>query len=518
MDATSRILVFEALKRWRYNKTTIVITHDLSQIESGDFVYVLKDGRVVEQGFRYDLESVCEEDDGRGEFRKMMEQQNQTGGFLPEKDFSVVDAAAVDVEDVLKQQEELNEKHATRPSLSFESWMLDVVTDLTSPKQTPLTPITPTQNTRRRLTIQIPSTPVPESQFNLPAPLPSAYGGSDRRPQSLQFTPTSPVFSFHQEKVKVKESIDDDTWMETETVQEKGVRARAGRERKCRSKGQSISLSHIKFDTTATHKYITLNEQSPPSFWSLMRSIYPTIPNKPLLFLGLLFCLLNGSMTPIFSFLLSRLLFEVSSGAQNVSTINQFGGLVLGIAALDGVFLGLKYYVMEYCGMSWITNLRSSAIKKILKQDKKWFDMPDHSPSDIVQVVVKDGDDARNLISVVWAQFLVVGAMLGVGLIWALTRGWQLTLAGFAVAPVFIGVMAIQTKLVVRCESRNKKAREDVARGYYDVRYLFLFLFFLVLVVNFCFLYRLSLTSVVSVVWHLKASSRLNSILRSIKL
>ena len=101
LDATSRILVFEALKRWRRNKITIVITHDLSQIESGDFVYVLKDGRVVEQSFRYDLESVSEEEDGRGEFRKMMERQNQTGGFLPEKDVAV--AATVDVEDVLKQ-------------------------------------------------------------------------------------------------------------------------------------------------------------------------------------------------------------------------------------------------------------------------------------------------------------------------------------------------------------------------------------------------------------------------------
>ena len=51
LDATSRTLVFEALKRWRHNKTTMVITLDLSQIESSDFVYVLIDGRVVEQGF-----------------------------------------------------------------------------------------------------------------------------------------------------------------------------------------------------------------------------------------------------------------------------------------------------------------------------------------------------------------------------------------------------------------------------------------------------------------------------------
>ncbi|KAF5328410.1 hypothetical protein D9619_013237 [Psilocybe cf. subviscida] len=58
--------------------------------------------------------------------------------------------------------------------------------------------------------------------------------------------------------------------------------------------------------------------------------------------------------------------------------------------------------------------------------------------------------------------------MLGVGLIWALVRGWQLTLAGFAIAPVFAVVMAVQTKLVARCEVRNKRARESVARAYYE--------------------------------------------------
>ncbi|KAJ8469667.1 hypothetical protein ONZ45_g16819 [Pleurotus djamor] len=59
--------------------------------------------------------------------------------------------------------------------------------------------------------------------------------------------------------------------------------------------------------------------------------------------------------------------------------------------------------------------------------------------------------------------------MLGVGLIWALARGWQLTLVGFAIAPVFAITMAVQTRLVTKCEVRNKRAREDVARGYYSV-------------------------------------------------
>ncbi len=41
----------------------------------------------------------------------------------------------------------------------------------------------------------------------------------------------------------------------------------------------------------------------------------------------------------------------------------------------------------------------------------------------------------------------------------------------------FLGVMALQTRLVARCEVRNKRAREEVARGYYEVRLLFLFFF-----------------------------------------
>jgi hypothetical protein len=77
-------------------------------------------------------------------------------------------------------------------------------------------------------------------------------------------------------------------------------------------------------------------------------------------------------MTPVFSFLLSRLLFEVSSGAHNVSTINFFGGIVLGIAALDGLLVGLKWKPQAMPGFcasgdkglptSWI-KIKSGSIK-----------------------------------------------------------------------------------------------------------------------------------------------------------
>jgi len=38
-------------------------------------------------------------------------------------------------------------------------------------------------------------------------------------------------------------------------------------------------------------------------------------------------------------------------------------------------------------------------------------------------------------------------------------------------APAFAGIMALQAALVVKCKLRNKRAREEVAKGYYDVSF-----------------------------------------------
>ncbi|KAG6326265.1 hypothetical protein ID866_12824 [Astraeus odoratus] len=48
-------------------------------------------------------------------------------------------------------------------------------------------------------------------------------------------------------------------------------------------------------------------------------------------------------------------------------------------------------------------------------------------------------------------------AMMSLGLLWQLAQ------------PVFVCVMGIQTGLVGRCEVRNKRAREEVARVYYEL-------------------------------------------------
>lgn len=67
-----------------------------------------------------------------------------------------------------------------------------------------------------------------------------------------------------------------------------------------------------------------------------------------------------------------------------------------------------------------------------------------------MRVLIKDGDGARSLTAVVLCRGCVVAAMLGAGVVWALARGWQLTLVGFAIVPVFATTIAVQSRLIAQ--------------------------------------------------------------------
>jgi len=466
-----------------------VITHDLSSVGRSDFVYVMRAGHIVEQGFRGDLEyagGVWE-----GMVREIgaeldLDNDAQSGtSTLPVYE---------DVADILAEQEEREradeakaDRHLSlaptlagvRPvTLALGGWMLDVVAELTRaanstgsahPPLPPLPTHSVTQPTGPRvrrtssMSIIIPSPTFP----------PRAYDG---RRLSLQFTPTSPTFPAIPTPDTSSPAMveDDDEFEKDKEALRRSAQQAAGRrgERRAvrRAAHTEIPVLPPAPRSKANHQAVEAQDAGRPlpSLIETLRLVWPTIPSKPLLLIGLIVCLLSGAMTPVFSFLLSRLMFEVSADPSN-SIINQYGGLVLGIAALDGLLLGAKYVLMEVSAIRWVTRLRDTAYARVLRQDKAWFDAPAHAPPSLAQTLIKDADDARTLVAVVLGQCVVVFAMMGLGLLWAMVWGWQLTLVGVAIGPVFVAVMGVQTGLVGRCEVRNKRAREEVARVYYEV-------------------------------------------------
>ncbi|KAI6120166.1 P-loop containing nucleoside triphosphate hydrolase protein [Pisolithus croceorrhizus] len=419
LDPPTRLLTTAALRAWRTRcqKTTLIITHDLSSIGAEDFVYVMRAGRVVEQGFRGDLEG-----SGGDSSRVMMV-------ILPVYLYTKrLWRSLQEAEEAQEQGNPATDRHrSVAPTLAGVRpvTMLTRTTDATfySIDRTPA-PHQPASNLPSSMSILIPSPTFP----------PRAYDARSRL--SLQVTPTSPAFP---SSLSTQFMVEDDDEFEKdkEALQCAAHRA-AGR----RARGTSGKLPEVIHDESYS---------SPPSLFQTIRLIWPSIPSKPLLFRRPLRMFLKRS---------DDAYFLVSADPSDANVINSYGGLVLGIAALDGLLLG--------SAIRWIDVLRNEAYARVLAQDKSWFDEPSHSPSVLSQTLIKDADDARALVAVVLGQCLVVLAMMGLGLIWAMVWGWQLTLVGVAIGPVFVGVMSIQTGLVARCELRNKRAREQIAKIYYE--------------------------------------------------
>ncbi|QRW13276.1 ABC transporter transmembrane region [Ceratobasidium sp. AG-Ba] len=229
LDATSRILVFEAIKAWRRNKTTVVITHDLSQIEPSDFVYVMKDGRVVQEGYRHNLEvdrvgtfagmagpAAIQEQPREDEGEIHMERRKSQKSTVSRRSTYVIDsdeefeyamvtrAEARHVTSILEQEEgDITTAPFHRKSLSGPSmWMLDAIADISGASKAPVQ----SYNHRHPSNPPLPSLILKEkdafrrrrSSVDMSNTPQLAYSTGVGRRSSLQWepqSPTSPTFA-----------------------------------------------------------------------------------------------------------------------------------------------------------------------------------------------------------------------------------------------------------------------------------------------------------------------------------
>lgn len=75
LDGKSRISIMDAIRNWRRDKTTVIITHDVTQIPDNDFVYILHNGTVLMGGTRREL-------DARGELAPFLHLHTDQGEIM----------------------------------------------------------------------------------------------------------------------------------------------------------------------------------------------------------------------------------------------------------------------------------------------------------------------------------------------------------------------------------------------------------------------------------------------------
>ncbi|PWY99973.1 P-loop containing nucleoside triphosphate hydrolase protein [Testicularia cyperi] len=415
LDPTSRLLVHEAIKTWRRGKTTIVITHDLSQIEHDDFVYLLEDGVVAEQGYRSDLELKG------GAFHRIELLRMSCDSFSSPRARDSVST----FEDASRSSgKAFHGRLATRRYTAHRSllgWERDS----------------------------------------------GVFGEhlSYLVSQKLDQTPSHLKPLRLAERQAMQSYYDDAETLRASGASASARRAASGDVRTLRRRwDQPADSLTVDMDPASTRP--AANAAPIPSTKRVAFIVWNTIPSRALLVFGLLLCVVAGTMTPIFSYMLAQLLSTMSKADQNAAVL-KWSLLVLLIALLECMFSFSRFLLMETIADVWITRLRNKSYANVLRQDRTWFDEPGNSADKICQSIVKDADDARNLVGQIVGQLALVCSMITLGIVWALVVGWQLTLVGIAFAPVFIVALFLQSRVMAHHEARNKLKRELVSERFY---------------------------------------------------
>lgn len=452
LDAISRVLVHEAIKAWRDNRTTIVITHDLSPIAPNDFVYVMADGRVVQQGYREDLEAL-----GNGRFYDMIHSQE-----VPPEDGRAHERA--EPRWLAPGSPETSSKLS--PSVGSSAHRLSTSNLLFPPTAEDVVSAGRQLWSARRISRSGPSS------VNGSAPSPAKFTpgvsdsveSRDARVLSLFVPADAPDEPSRQQR------LSDMALADLERSGVDAVRARAGGRRQWIHDGSAAGAppAGVEGMQGSASDDVSMVRMPRRTIPQLARRYWRTIPNKLLLVAGLSFSGIVGACTPIFSMFISRVISNLGN-PNAMSLITQSAIVVIALAVVDGVGSFLKFYCMERCAMGWTTALRRTALAKVVRQDKSFFDAPGNTASALSYSIIKDSEDARTLVGTIVSQLAVLVSMLFIGIVWSLATGWELTLVGFGLAPVIIIVSRSLASVLNRLEAENKDKRETISKHLMDV-------------------------------------------------
>ncbi|KDN47157.1 P-loop containing nucleoside triphosphate hydrolase protein [Tilletiaria anomala UBC 951] len=408
LDLTARLLVHEALKRWRKGRTTIVITHDISQVGKDDFVYVMAGGTVAQQGYRRDIEN-CE-----GPFCQMAQaMENKVNVSEPPSPTGL-------------DQDARKSLRAYKRRGSEDGNFV---------------------KTLKRMSLRRGGTMAP----GLVPPMPPVSSHA-LDPRSLKRRSVEP------------RGVLDRVGAVANLRRPKHVTRRPAPLTVTKLHHRSIQLAA----ETKTPEFPVSIQVRGAALVPTVRYAFASVPNKALLVLGFIIATIGGAVNPAFSVALGKLIATMGSTVDQ-SQVLLLSLIVLALALVEGLLLYMRYFVLEAAADGWIRKLRCEAYNNVLHQQKSWFDQPSNSAQRICQSIAKDGEDARKLIGQVlgniWSSFVLLFA----GLVCALGFGWQLTLLGIGFAIVLIAALCAQAGALNKLESINKAHREAVVKHFYSL-------------------------------------------------
>ncbi|CRG90127.1 Mating factor M secretion protein mam1 [Talaromyces islandicus] len=449
LDFENRVAVMNAVREWRKGMTTIIITHDTTNILDDDLVFVLESGRVADSGLKRDL------------VRKGLQ----------------IFTATETYEDGLE-----SESYTESPSYLDhffaedeleESWLASTDDSETSSL------IEPVESDERRLLSQQTSW-FPQYDANATSDLTEsvdfAKGGPFHRQQMAnEFLPLGrlardsviipmPRAATHRQSVVPLFSQD------------------AGNDyKKVASKSRHASVKGLRSKRHTFRRVFKAGQhkneakQSPPLHKTLLS--IPSVLNtkqKILLAASMILATLHAAASPIFSYLLSQLFESFYSDANRSTVAKKWSIGILGLAVCDALITFVMHYLLEYCSQAWMDQLRTKSMRRILSQPCCWFDEEKNHPVQLTICLDQNAEEIRNLAGRFGGLAMIAVMTCIIAIMWSFILNWRLTLVSLACAPIWYGISkgldVVNRKWEKRTNDLNELVASVFSETFVDVR------------------------------------------------
>ena len=450
LDYVSKVRVMDAIRDWRREKTTIIITHDMSHIQDRDFAYILDEGVIIQEGVRHALEKVEDGPLGLPKNNSDVTLDKQLPNLPEEKRHLFSPATDVEFRQASVISHDLMDIEF-RPGKSY-------IPNIFSPKLGDL------RAGRPSFMLTPPGSPIAFSfghistthRISLSQPKRTTLQSAEATDHSA---PEMPPVSNEVDSIEMKPLDPDFGSRKSE------VPSRLQPSSNVQDSTLDTPLSRIvsaAISKPITQLVVPKEEQRLTPIRNVLSTIWPTLPwrKRIILISGFMCAAIHAAATPTFSWVFSKLLATFFSSRTHSHESLRWSLSVLGVAVVDSSASYCMHYLLEYCGQAWVDTLRIQAMKRILDQPRAWFDRDKNGLTQLTECLDRNAEEMRNLLGRFAAFVFVAVTMVVIAVTWSLAVSWKLTLVGLASGPFMYAVTRSFEAVSGKWEGRSNDAGE----------------------------------------------------------
>lgn len=404
LDYDNRSTLMESVRKWRCGITTIIVTHDTTNILDDDLVYVLEAGEVAASGLKKDLIK-----------------GNQRAIF------------AEAITDPIMARNSLGHDTIEPKSLSEQSWLDD------SPVDTLYTSFEISDNTAS-IEDKAPSSPYyKEIQFS--------------PTQNIALRELAPI-SYHESRSRHNRSPSTDD--EKPLISSNTLRtflARGHRYKKLQSEDTETITTTLPLHRTL----LTI-----PKILNLRQRILLGIAVA----LAFIHAAVTPIFSYLLSQLFDS--FYIPDRHRASTIAKTYSISIVSLSVTDAFITFLTYYILEYCSQTWMDKLRARSMQRVLAQPCSWFEQEGHSPLQLTICLDQHAEEIRNLAGKFGSFVIISIMTAFIAIFWSLILKWQLTLVSLSCGPVWYGVSKGLEVVNMRWERLSNDLNEDMANAFSD--------------------------------------------------